>query len=82
MIIQKWNEITQKYEDYSIPNSWNTPLFSDDMNEIINCINCGKKIKYGDGYTSHRYHTRMGMGFYECEECYNDYLPQYIKSKH
>lgn len=82
MIIQKWDEITQKYEDYSIPNSWNTPLFSDDMNKIINCVNCGKQIKFGNGYTSHRYHNKNGIGFYECEECYNDYLPQYIKSKH
>ena len=48
MIIQKWDEITQKYEDYSIPNSWNTPLLSDNMNEIINCVNCGKQIKFGN----------------------------------
>jgi hypothetical protein len=80
MIIQKWNEKIKDYEDYEIPDNWHTPLISDNMDEIINCVNCGDKIKFGNGYTSQRYHNKNGIGYYECEECYFDYLPKYVKS--
>lgn len=81
MTINKWNEKLGRYEEHYIPNDWHIPLFCTDMDEIINCVNCGNKIKYGNGYTSHRYHTDSGIGYYECEECYFKYLPIYTKSK-
>lgn len=81
MIIQKWDEKLKKYEDYTIPNDWKIPLYSDDMNEKINCVCCGKEITFGEGYTSHRFHNNHGFGYYECEDCYYKYLPTYLHAK-
>lgn len=43
-----------------------------DMNKVVSCASCGKKILYGNGYTSHRIHTNMGFGYAVCERCYFD----------
>lgn len=81
MLIRKWDENKKEYEPYEVPNDWKLLLLCDDMNEIINCVNCGSKMTFGDGYTSKRYHNNYGMGYYECEKCYSDYLPIYLKTK-
>ena len=81
MIIQKWNEKIKEYEPCEIPNDWKIPLLCDNIDEIINCVNCGCKMTFGDGYTSQRYHNNFGMGYYECEKCHYEYLPIYLKSK-
>ncbi len=67
---QKFNEKEQKYEDYIIPDEWNVPLCTDNMEEIINCCQCGKEIRYGDGYTSMQVHNPLGLGYTVCEECH------------
>lgn len=81
MLIDKWNENINDYQKCEVPDDWHLPLISDNMDEIINCVNCGKQIAFGDGYTSHRYHNSFGFGYYECESCYFDYLPIHIASK-
>lgn len=81
MLIQKWNEHTGEYQDHTVPDHWKLPLISDSMDELINCVSCGKQIPFGDGYTSHRYHNSYGMGYYECETCYFEYLPTYLAAK-
>ena len=73
MIINKWNDDKKEYEPYEVPDNWKLPLISYDMDLPINCVNCGKEIKFGDGYTSKRYHTQAGMGYYECERCHFEY---------
>ncbi len=70
MILNKWNYKKHIYESYEIPNNWNCKLYSEDMNEIVNCPHCGKKLKYGDTYTSLEIHNNMGFGFGVCEKCY------------
>lgn len=81
MIVQKYDEKEKKYVQHTVPNSWRLLLVSDNMYEKINCVNCGKQIIFGHGYTSHRYHNHMGFGYFECEECYYDYMPIYMKHK-
>lgn len=76
MIIRKWNDTTQEYEKHFVPDDWKLILYSDDMNTPINCVNCGKEMTFGDGYTSRRYHTDKGFGYYECEECYFNYMAE------
>ena len=68
--MRKWNFKKQKYEPYSVPDEWNTPLISWDMEQIINCASCGKKMTFGDGYTSRKIHTEHGMGYNVCFDCY------------
>lgn len=66
----KWNPITRTYAPYNIPADWNTPVYTDDMGEVINCAQCGKKITYGYSYTSRQVHTAIGFGYPVCRECY------------
>lgn len=72
MILRKWNYKKHTYESYEIPDNWNCKTFSIDMKEIINCPHCGRKLKYGDSYTSLEIHTDMGFGYGVCEKCYQN----------
>lgn len=70
MILNKWNYKKHKYEEYKIPDKWNVKTYGNGMDEIINCCKCGKKLKFGDSYTSLEVHTEMGFGYSVCEKCY------------
>lgn len=63
------NNKAQKYEPYEIPDTWTVPLYTADMNMIVNCAACGKKIKYGDGYNSKLIHNSFGLAYTVCNDC-------------
>lgn len=79
MKIRKWNDEKNDYDFVDIPDNWKCPLYTDDMSELVNCVNCGAIVKFGDTYTSMRYHNKLGFGYYECEKCHYEYLPQRIQ---
>ena len=81
MVIRKWNESKKDYDVVKIPDSWNVPLHCGNMNEIVNCINCGCKMKFGDGFQSRRYQNVSGEAYSECRKCFDEYLPTYFKSR-
>lgn len=68
--LRKWNYETRKYEPYFVPDEWRVTTYADDMDVIVNCPHCGKKLAYGDSYTSHEIHTEYGFGYAVCGECY------------
>lgn len=70
MILQKWNWDKREYEDCEIPDDWNCKVYSEDMDEIVNCAHCGKKIRFGDCYTSMEIHNKAGWGYAVCKDCY------------
>lgn len=63
---QKW--IGDKYVPYELPVG--ASLYETDMDKEISCCKCGRKVKYGDTYTSREIHTDLGIGYAECEDCY------------
>ena len=65
---QKWDFKTRKYYDYDLPEG--ACLYSDDMDKIVACAQCGRKITFGNGYTSRQIHARYGFGYAVCEKCY------------
>ena len=71
-VIQKWDYPSHSY--FSIPITSREPLniktYSEYMDEIVNCCQCLKKVKFGDTYTSNEIHTDLGLGFGVCEDCY------------
>ena len=73
-VIQKWDYPSHSY--FSIPITSREPLniktYSEDMNEIVNCCQCLKKVKFEDTYTSNEIHTDLGFGFAVCEDCYKE----------
>lgn len=70
MILNKWNFKSRNYESYEVPDDWKIKTFCADMDEIINCPHCGRELAFGDGYTSRQIHTKHGMGFAVCADCY------------
>ena len=74
MKVQKWDFINHVYEPYYIPDHYNTPLYTIDMEEFVNCAGCGTRIKYGQCYTSMTIHNHAGLGYPVCYECYHKEL--------
>ena len=48
----------------------NCSLYEDDMEKEVTCPWSGKKVPYGETYTSQVFHTSLGMGYAVCKECY------------
>lgn len=70
MIINRWNYETREYDATPRPAEWNIPLYSEQMDLLINCVNCGKVIELGNGYTSQEWHNHAGLGYSVCESCH------------
>lgn len=70
MKLRKWNYEKREYEPYEVPDSWSVKTYSDDMDEIVNCCQCGRELPFGECYTSHEVHTEHGMGYAVCGKCY------------
>ena len=64
----KWNHGKHEYEKCDIPPK--SKLYSDDMNEIVQCAQCGRELYYGDTFTSMEIHTGRGFGYGVCEGCH------------
>lgn len=71
MLLKKWNWKTREYDPYEIPDDWNVKTYSEDMDEIVNCPHCGRKVVFGDTYTSREIHTEHGFGYSVCGDCYS-----------
>lgn len=68
--IPRWNRLLHKYVDVRIPDDWYVSTFEKDMSKIVNCVNCGKEIRFGSGYTSQEYHEKsFGFGYTVCGKC-------------
>ena len=70
MLLKKWNWKTREYDPYEIPDDWNVKTYSNDMDEIVNCPHCGRKVEFGDTYTSREIHAEHGFGYSVCGDCY------------
>lgn len=69
--IRRWNYDKQAYEPYEVSDEWTVRSYSNDMDEIVNCPHCGRKVTFGECYTSKEIHTECGFGYAVCEECYD-----------
>lgn len=67
--MNKWNYDTHKYEPFESPAKVMS-LYSEDMDEPVNCANCGRRMTYGDCYTSQTIHNKVGFGYPVCGDCY------------
>ena len=70
MMLQKWNRQKKLYEPYEVPDTWNVSLIERDMKKIVNCVECGKELPFGETLTSCLVHNEMGFGYGVCLDCY------------
>ncbi len=68
-LAEKWDFAKREYQPYVIPGNWYCPLVLYDMETIVNCASCGKKLPFGDTYTSRQIHNPFGFGYMVCEAC-------------
>lgn len=67
---QRWDFFGRQYSQVQIPDDCLT--YSNNMDAEVTCPNCNRKFKFGDMYTSRRWHTKYGCGFMVCGECYEE----------
>lgn len=79
--IMKWDYATHSYYDCIFPKDWNVKLYCESFDEIISCAGCGKKLCYGDCYTSKEIHNSIGLGYPVCEECYSKEIERWRKDE-
>ena len=70
-VLRKWDYDDHDYRPYYVPAEWKVAVYSDDLNDVIQCAHCGKELTYGDSLTSLEIHTVLGMGYSVCSECYD-----------
>lgn len=73
MLLNKWDYITKTYEPFDSP-AVKPALYVEDMEQVVDCANCGKELKFGDTFTSKTIHTHIGFGYGVCESCYEQEL--------
>lgn len=71
--VSRWNEEKGSYSFHTVPAGWKIRTYCNDLDEEVNCVCCGRPIKFGDGYSSRVFHTSAGFGYCECETCYNSH---------
>ena len=59
MILRKWNYQKHNYDKHEVSDTWNCKTFCEDLEEIVNCAQCGKQVKHGNTYVSLEIHTMM-----------------------
>ena len=78
--MKKWNHLKQEYEEYNVPEEWNVSLFESNMDNEVNCCQCGTKMKYGDSYSSQEVHSELGLGYATCEKCHEEEMKRRLKN--
>lgn len=70
MRLRRWNPEAREYRPYDVPDGWRVSCYEEDMGAMVDCAECGRRLPYGETYTSLRVHTPGGFGYGVCEECY------------
>ena len=77
----KWDYRSHSYKKILIPSKYNLKIFSEDLNEIVNCAQCQKELPFGESYTSLEIHNHVGFGYCVCENCYEEEWKRRMKYK-
>lgn len=68
IMVGRWNFEKHCYEPWLI--SGNAALTKPNLDDMVDCCECGKKVRIGDTYTSLRVHNTFGLGYAVCDKCY------------
>lgn len=69
--LRKWNYETKVYDKVEYEDEDLVfVLFTRNMDLVVNCPHCLKKMKYGSSFTSLEFHNAYGLGYPVCAKCY------------
>ena len=69
-VLRRWDEWRGVYAPWLVPAERKVMIYSDDMDELCACARCGKRVTFGECYTSQQIHTYFGIGYAVCPECH------------
>ena len=69
-VLRRWDEWLRVYMPWLVPADRKVLTYSDDMDEPCACARCGKRVTFGECYTSFQIHTILGIGYAVCPECH------------
>lgn len=82
MILDKWDYDAGRYLPMEVPDEWNVTISSYDLDEVINCPQCGCELTVGESYTSLEIHTPFfGFGYFVCEKCHKAEVQRNMKNR-
>lgn len=81
MKLQKWNFKVRNYEPYEVPDGWKVKTYCADMEESVNCAECGREMTFGEGYTSRKVHSQYGTGYCVCGDCYEEEFREELREQ-
>ena len=70
MILRRWSESERRHMPYVVPDDWHVSTYEADMSTLVNCCQCGRKLPFGETYTSMQVQTSVGFGYAVCRDCY------------
>lgn len=71
ILVRKWDPVRRRYVPHPYPDDWDVDFFRTDLNTIVSCACCGKKLPYGGTYTSRELYAGPGLfGMAVCPECH------------
>lgn len=66
---EKYDFKERKYKKHILPAG--AAMCRDNLEEYVNCANCGTPVKYGESYTSLTIHNLYGIGYCVCGQCHS-----------
>lgn len=69
-MLRRWNRAAHAYEPYDIPDGWDVSCYETDMEKGVSCCQCGRRLPFGETYTSLEVHTQHGFGYGVCYDCH------------
>lgn len=69
-VLRRWDEWLRVYMPWLVPADRKVMAYSGDMDEPCACARCGKRVTFGECYTSFQIHTILGIGYAVCPECH------------
>ena len=71
-MLRKWDHARREYVPLEVPDSWRVSCYEADMDAAVNCCRCGRRLPFGETYTSLQVHTpKTGFGYAVCQECHD-----------
>lgn len=81
MILWKWDKRQHRYLPFGIPNDRKVGVYREDLTERVDCANCGRRMVFGESFTSLTIHTPMGIGYAVCEQCHREEVKEKLEAE-
>lgn len=76
---EKFDFKERRYKRYILPAG--AAMERDNLDDVVNCANCGKPVKFGESYISLTIHNLYGLGYCVCGQCHEKEMSEKFSLK-